>query len=51
MAAATHFASLSATVFAATEHSASASGIVVVATEIGGAAFALASMIGSSTVA
>jgi hypothetical protein len=51
VAAATHFANSSATVFAATEHLASASGIVAVASEIGGTAFASASAVGSSAVA
>jgi hypothetical protein len=51
MDAAVHFAGSSATVFAATEHLASASSIVVVASEIGGAAFASASVVGSSAVA
>jgi hypothetical protein len=50
-AAATHFAGSSAMVFTPTEHLASASSIVVVASEIGGAAFASASVVGSSVVA
>jgi hypothetical protein len=51
MAAAAHFASSSATVFAAMEHLASASSIVAVAYEIGGAAFTSTSTFGSSAVA
>jgi hypothetical protein len=51
MAAAAHFAGSSAVVFAAMEHLTSTSGIVVVASKIGGAAFASASVVGSSTVA
>jgi hypothetical protein len=51
VAAATHFAGSSTTMFTAMEHLASASGIVAVASEIGGAAFASASVVGSSTVA
>jgi hypothetical protein len=49
--AATHFASLSVVVFTTMEHLASASGIMVFASEIGGAAFTLASAVGSSVVA
>jgi hypothetical protein len=51
VAAATHFASSSAVVFAAMEHLASASGIVAVASKIGGVVFASTSMVGSSGVA
>jgi hypothetical protein len=48
--AATHFASLSVVVFTTMEHLASTSGIMVFASEIGGAAFTLASAVGSSVV-
>jgi hypothetical protein len=51
VAAAAHFAGLSAAVFATTEHLASASGIVAIASQIGGAAFASASTVDSSAVA
>jgi len=51
VAAAAHSACSFAAVFAATEHLASASEIAAVASEIGGAAFALASAVGSSVVA
>jgi hypothetical protein len=50
-ATAIHFVGSSAMVFAAMEHLAFVSGIVAVASEIGGAAFALTSMVGSSVMA
>jgi hypothetical protein len=51
MAATAYFACSSIVVFAAMEYLAYASGIIDVASEIGGAAFASASMVGSSVVA
>jgi hypothetical protein len=51
VAAAVHPSGSSAVMFAATDHLVSASGTVAIASEIGGAAFALASAFGSSTMA
>jgi hypothetical protein len=50
-AAVAHLAGSSAAMFTATEHLVSASGTVAVASEIEGAAFASASVFGSSAVA
>jgi hypothetical protein len=51
MATTVHSSGSSAVMFATMEHLVSASGTVTVASEIGGAAFASASMFGSSAVA
>jgi hypothetical protein len=51
MVAATNLVGSSAMLFAAKEHLVYVSSTVVVASEIGGAAFASASVFGSSTVA
>jgi hypothetical protein len=51
VAAAVHPGGSSALMFAAMEHLVSASGTTAVASEIGGAAFASASVFGSSVVA
>jgi hypothetical protein len=51
MAAVVHPDGSSVVMFATTEHLVSASGTMAIASEIGGAAFASASMFGSSAVA